>query len=152
MVLSILTTKLAESPISILYSQLFEKLVGEQMNDITYNAQVAGMSFSIDIPNDGIVIFLCGYTSSFIRFASIVFEYLTKFTFDPTNNEQLVAFECQKEKLYRKYKNYSTQQSYEIAQLASQGCLSSRFSIAERLAIFDRKCSTSALSTSLSLL
>ena len=138
MVLTLLTTKLAESPVSMLYSQLFEKLVGEQMNDITYNAQVAGMSFSLDIPNDGIVIFLCGYTSSFIPFASIVFDYLTNFTFDPSNNEQLVAFECQKEKLFRKYKNYSTQQSYDIAQLASQGCLSARFSIAERIAVFDR--------------
>lgn len=123
----------------MLLSQLFIQMVEEDLSEITYCASVAGLNFLLDSPNDSIDVYVYGYTESLGKLAEIIFSFLTNFKISSDDKKRLRVFESQKERLERKYLNYSKSQAYRVAQYAFQGCVLDRFTISQRLDVFHRK-------------
>jgi len=134
---SILTSEVSKSPLSTLLAQLFTLICQEDLSEVTYNATVAGFNGRIESQHEGFSVYLQGYTSSLLEVAHIMFSYLGKFSFNSSDPNRLKAFESQKEKLHRQYKNYTKGSAYQVANYMFQFCTNNRFTIQQRLAVFD---------------
>ena len=135
----IFTPAVSESPLNILLAQLFVRMLEEELSEITYNAYVAGSHFSLEVPIDGIHLYIYGYTDSLKKLSDIVFEHLINFKIDQNDHVQSKIFKSQKDKLIRKYHNYDKSQAYEIARYKYQGCMYDVFPLNERIAILEGK-------------
>merc|ERR1711974_221387 len=67
-----------------------------------------------------------------------VFAHITNFKMDVNDSRLLKIYQSQKEKLWRKYCNFSKSQAYQVAQYAFQSSMYDRFSISQRIAVFDQ--------------
>jgi hypothetical protein len=93
------------------------ELVKESLNEMCYMAEMAGLSYSLDVGTDGIYISFGGYNHKIATLASIVFQRLRSLDI-----KRDVLDMC-KEKLEKSYRNWSKEAPYQLAMYFTTFCV-----------------------------
>jgi insulysin len=97
------------SPRIVVMNRLFTLLVADALNEVSYEAEIAGVSYDIQPSVTGLVVYLSGYNDKIAELNRVVFEHIVKLVIDPQR------FELIKTDLSDQYKNLRKNQPYEHA-------------------------------------
>jgi len=105
------------SPRVVVLNKLFTLIVGDQLNEIAYEAELAGVSYDIQASVTGFIVLLTGYNDKIKALNDIVFERIVNCTINPQR------FEIIKTDLAEQYKNMIKSQPLEHAVVTSYEAL-----------------------------
>ena len=83
-----------------MHTRLFLDLVQDAMNEYSYNADLAGLSYKLETQANGILINIDGYNDKLPVLAKVVLEKMAKLQVDPQR------FEIIKDQIRRNYQNF----------------------------------------------
>ncbi len=113
--LHILTPQAYDCARSQVLLRLHAALCKEALNEYSYPAYVAGLSWGLSATRRGMMLNLGGYSDSALRLLGIIAEQLTRF------DHAQKAFTVEKAKIERELKNFPLSQAYRVAgQLAGR--------------------------------
>lgn len=101
------------SPRVVVLSKLLSMLVADQLNEIAYEAEMAGVYYDIQSSVTGFTIYLSGYNDRIVELNHIVFEKFADHSFERNR------FEVLKNDLTEQYNNMAQNQPYEHVLITS---------------------------------
>ena len=118
-------------------TRLFLDLVEDAMNEYSYDADLAGLSYKLETQADGIIMSIDGYNDKLPVLAKVVLEKMASLQVDSQR------FEIIKDQVARKYQNFklsapSAHTAYWVSYL-TQGKV---FTPDEKLAVLEGKVSS----------
>lgn len=129
-ILSFLCPNSYLSPEAAVSTSLFTRLVSDKLNEYTYDAELAGLRFSIYNSTSGFNVRVAGYNQKLSVLLSAIIEACVNFVVQP---DRLLVI---KEQLTRAYLNMANDQPYSIARY-KQGLILSKikWSVDEYLSV-----------------
>lgn len=96
-------------PLNCNLTHMFVNLFRDQLNEYLYDAELAGLRFSVSNTSNGVSLAISGYSHKQHVLLSKVIEQMFDFNFCPKR------FDIIKEQLYRSLKNFNAEQPYQHA-------------------------------------
>jgi len=113
-IFQLLTKEVYDSPISACLSKLYQVAANDRLVEYTYDANLAGLSFSVEVLPRGIRLLFSGYNDKLLDFATYVSAKLSQdFTSVLPDNQD--EFERYKDELVRAFAAFDVQQVYSHA-------------------------------------
>ncbi|TPX70225.1 hypothetical protein SpCBS45565_g01950 [Spizellomyces sp. 'palustris'] len=97
------------SPLSCTLSRLYTDLLKDALNEFSYYAEVAGLSYSLDNNTDGMVLVLAGYNDKLPTLLTKIVEKMKNLKADPER------FKFISEQVCRSYKNWAMESPHQHA-------------------------------------
>ncbi|SGY41131.1 BQ5605_C003g02474 [Microbotryum silenes-dioicae] len=98
-----------DTPLHSVQSRLVTELVRDALAEYSYDAELAGLSYTFEIQGGGIIVTFDGYNDKLPLLAQVVIDKLTNFTIDPERYELIM------DQLRRAYTNNRLDQPYNHA-------------------------------------
>jgi len=97
------------SPSACVKTRLFAELVKDALSEYAYDAELAGLGFSLDTSADAMTLSFDGYNDKLYVLAKVVMERMRDLQVDPKR------FELVREMLARAYRNFKLEAPYSLA-------------------------------------
>ena len=103
------------TPLNSLYLSLFVELLDDELNSLSYYAQLAGLTYNFNIAREGISLNIFGYSHKQHILLQSLLQTLNKFTCteEVWNDRRQRRFDILKEKLFRNLKNFGFSTPYQ---------------------------------------
>jgi len=113
-ILQLLTPKVYNSPVDSILAQLYLLSVSDYLNEFTYDAQIAGLNYDVEIGPRGARLVFSGYNEKLSDFAAYVTETLVRNIKDvlPRNENELDRY---KDRISRALSSFDVKQPYSHA-------------------------------------
>ncbi|KAK9789047.1 hypothetical protein WJX73_010500 [Symbiochloris irregularis] len=104
------------TPEAAVLEKLLAQIIHDQLNEVAYDAELAGLRFAVNAGSEGFTINFSGYSHKLVGFAEMVMLHFATFTVtDP-------VFQVRRESLARQYNNMQYMQPYSQA-FATNRCM-----------------------------
>lgn len=115
-------------------TRFFLDLVMDSMNEYSYDADLAGLSYRLDSQSDGIIMLIDGYNDKLPVLAKVVLEKMATMQIDPKR------FDLIKDQIRRQYLNFNMAAPNQLAAFYSTYLLVEKaFLPADKLVALDGK-------------
>ncbi|KAI9204048.1 Metalloenzyme, LuxS/M16 peptidase-like protein [Polychytrium aggregatum] len=120
------------TPRMCVLTRLYTDMLRDSLNELSYYAEVAGLSYDLDNNTDGLVLVIGGYNDKIGKLLEKIVEKMSNLKINPTR------FKSVKEQLTRQYKNWDLEAPYQHSvyylSYVTQECL---WTSAEKLAALE---------------
>ncbi|TID18194.1 hypothetical protein CANINC_003935 [Pichia inconspicua] len=103
------------TPLNSLFLSLFVELLDDELNSLSYYADLAGLHYNFNLAREGISLEIIGYSHKEEILLTKLLQTLSKFISDITvwDDSRIKRFEILKEKLFRSLKNFGYSTPYQ---------------------------------------
>jgi len=101
-----------DSPLAAAKCRIFTELIRDSLNEYSYDADLAGLSYNFEIQADGILLTMDGYNDKLPHLAEVVLERVKNLTVDPQRFALIV------DQLRRALVNFRIEQPYMHVNMA----------------------------------